>query len=1029
MPTLSLDVLRRYGFAILSVGLAVVARSALYPILGDRYPFFLFFLAIVLATGYGGYGPSLLALTLSWLSVDYRFLVPRAGPNVFESNYQIAFGFFSVGLAIAVLGGSLRAARQRAMASSSELRGAFEAQQAEREWLQISLASIADGVITTDPNGIVVFLNSVAARLTGSTLHEAVGRPVSEIFRTVQGTSRRTDDLPIAKVVDDGQVILSDDEIVLIARDGTMRSVEHNAAPIRDSHGKIKGVVIIFRDITERHRAEQAQRESEERFRQLADNINDVFWIYELDGPKTAYVSAAYESLWGRSCQSLYERPMSYLQAIHPDDRMRAIKAHQKLEDGEATAAEYRIMRPDGTIRWIWDRGFPITAESGRVVRIAGIAEDITERKRVEQVFREGEERFRTLADATPVLIWGSNTDKLCNYFNKQWLDFTGRTTEQEMGDGWTGGVHPDDLERCLETYVTAFDARTPFTMEYRLRRHDGEYRWVMDNGVPRFAPDGTFSGYIGSCLDFSDRKRAEVQLRESEERFRRIVETALEGIWVLDPQGRTAFANARIAEMLGISVADMLGRSVFDFIDPEDRSLMASRLEQRRHGIADVHDSRFRRADGQELWAIVSASPYTDDRGIVGGILGMLTDITDRKRAEEELRNADRRKEEFLAVLSHELRNPLAPIQTAVDMLEHAGTSKAGSERELAVIKRQVQNLKRLVDDLLDVSRISRGKIELRKELVELAAVVAEAVEAVRPLFDQQHQELHVSIPEEPIFLEADSTRLEQILSNLLINAAKYTPQGGRIWLVVEHFQSEVVIHVRDTGIGIETDLLPKVFDLFLQGERRSGLSHEGGGIGLSLARNLVELHGGTITAHSQGPNMGSEFVVKFPVTSRVRSEREQTSEMNQPEVSELMPRRRILIVDDNVQAADSLGRLMFEVFGQEVRVAYDGKSALELAGSFLPEVILLDLEMTGMDGYDVAMRLRQRSECSRALIVAVTGWGHEEDRRRSGEMGFDLHLVKPVTAKDLRALLADLKPKLVKHCLLELVPDLAQR
>jgi len=1029
MPRLSLDALRRYGFAILSVGLVVVVRLAFYPILGDRFPFFFFFLVIVLAAGYGGYGPSLVALILSCLSVHYLFVVPPTSSSIFESKSQLAFGFFSAGLAITVLGGSLRAARQRAMATSSELRAAFEFQQAEREWLQITLASIADAVITTDPIGLVVFLNSVAARLTGWTLHEAVGRPLSEVFRTVQGTSLMTDDLPIAKVVGDGEVIQSDDEILLIARDGTTRSVEHSAAPIRDSHGKVKGVVIIFRDVTERHQFEQAQRESEERFRQLADNINDVFWIFELDGPKITYVSPAYESLWGRSCRSLYKRPMSYLEAIHPEDRRRVIQAHQKLENGDATAEEYRIVRPDRTIRWVWDRGFPIRDESDRVVRIAGIAEDITERKRVEQVLREGEKRFRTLADATPVLIWSSNKDKLCHYFNKQWLDFTGRTNEQEMGDGWTEGVHPDDLERCRETYVTAFDARTPFTMEYRLRRHDGEYRWVLDNGVPRFAPDGIFSGYIGSCLDITDRRRAEVQLRDSEERFRRIAETALEGIWVLDPQGRTSFANARIAEMLGTSVADMLGRSVFDFIDPEDRSLMAARLEQRRHGIADVHDSRFRRADGRELWAIVSESPYMDDRGLAVGTLGMLTDITDRKRAEEELRNADRRKEEFLAVLSHELRNPLAPIQTAVDLLEQAGTSKAGSERELAVIKRQVQNLKRLVDDLLDVSRISRGKIELRNELVELAAVVAEAVETVRPRFDEQNQQLHVSIPEGPIFLEGDSTRLEQILSNLLINAAKYTPQRGRIWLVVEHLQNQVLIHVRDTGIGIEADLLPKVFDLFLQGERRSGLSHEGGGIGLSLARNLVELHGGTITAHSQGPDMGSEFVVKLPATSRVRSEREQPPEMNRSEVSELLPCRRILIVDDNVQAADSLGRLMSEVLGQEVRVVYNGKSALEMAGSFLQDVILLDLEMTGMDGYEVAMRLRQRSECSRAVIVAVTGWGHEEDRRRSGEMGFDLHLVKPVTANDFRALLADLKPKLEKHGLLELVPDLAHR
>ena len=296
-------------------------------------------------------------------------------------------------------------------------------------------------------------------------------------------------------------------------------------------------------------------------------------------------------------------------------------------------------------------------------------------------------------------------------------------------------GSTPMTCRDAWTTYLAAFDARTTFTMEYRLRRHDGEYRWVLDNGVPRYEPDGTFSGYIGSCLDITDRKRTEGQLRESEERFRRIVETALEGIWVLDPLGQTTFANARMAEMLGVSVADMMGRSVVDFMNAEDRPLMAARLEQSRQGIAEVYDFRFRRANGQELWAIVSASPYTDDRGGVVGILGMLTDITDRKRAEEVLRNADRRKEEFLAVLSHELRNPLAPIQTAVELLEQAGTRGAGSDRELAMIKRQVQNLKRLVDDLLDVSRISRGKIELRKELVELAAVVAQAVEAVRPL------------------------------------------------------------------------------------------------------------------------------------------------------------------------------------------------------------------------------------------------------------------------------------------------------
>jgi PAS domain S-box-containing protein len=1026
MLTSSLDRVLRYGWAVLTVGLATISRLALDPIIGGRYPFFLFFLAIVLAAVYGGCGPSLLALALSWLSADYLILGARASSSVFQSKTQIAFAFFSVGLAISVLGGSLRAARERARSGSVELRRALETQQADREWLQTTFASIADAAITSDPHGHVTFLNPVAARLTGWSLPEAIGRPLRDVFRTVQGASQRTDQRPIAKVVGDGEISLSNEQAVLIARDGTTRSVEHKAAPIGHTHGKVMGVVTIFRDITERNRIELAQKESEERFRQLADHINDVFWIHELDGPKIAYISPAYESLWGRSCQSLYERPMSYLEAVHPDDRDTALRAYTRLESGEATADEYRIIGPDGAIRWVWDRGFPIRDGSGRVVRVAGIAEDITERKRVEQALREGEQRFRTLADATPVLVWSSGTDRQCNYFNKRWLDFTGRSIEQEMGHGWAEGVHPEDIQRCLETYIRAFDTRTHFTMEYRLRRHDGEYRWVLDNGVPKFDPSGNFSGYIGSCLDITDRRRAEVQLRESEERFRRIVETALEGIWVLDPQGRTVFANARMAELLGISVADLLGSSVFDYMHPEDRTHMAARLEQRREGISEVHDFRFLRADGEDLWAIVSANPYTDDQGVVVGILGMLTDITDRKKAEDELRSADRRREEFLAVLSHELRNPLAPIQTAVDLMEQQGDGGWGFSPELAMINRQVQHLRRLVDDLLDVSRISRGKIELRKQVLDLTVLAAEVVDAVRPLFDERRQRLQISIPEPPILVEADSTRLEQILSNLLLNASKYTPQGGRIWLDVAHSQREVLIRVQDTGIGIDPDFLPRVFDLFLQGERRAGLSHEGGGIGLSLAKNLVELHGGSILAHSLGPDKGSEFLVKLPLSSRMRPQREKTRESIHAEASELVSLRRILIVDDNVQAADGLGRLMSVAFGQEVRVAYCGKSALELAESFRPDLILLDLEMTGMDGYEVALRLRERSEGSQAQIVAVTGWGHEEDRRRSRELGFDMHLVKPVTARELRVLLADLRTKPAGQRVPKILPEL---
>jgi two-component system CheB/CheR fusion protein len=753
----------RYSIALLSVAAATAIRLALDSLLGDRFPLVTFFLAVVFTARYGGFGPSLLALVLAWFSADQLLLQPPRALPFFGSKYQLAFAFFTIGLTVILLSEVGRVARRRARDSASQARQALESHRANRERLRITLASIGDAVITTDAERCVDSLNPVAEKLTGWRADEAMGRPLGEVFRTGYGMTDPAAEFPMAEVVRSGVITLPGDHRVLLARDGTSRCIDLNPAPIKDDRGQTTGVVIIFRDTSER--------------------------------------------------------------------------------------------------------------------------------RRVEEALRESEERFRTMTDAAPMMVWGSGTDKLCNYFNKQWLNFTGRTVEQEVGNGWSEGLHPDDLERCLNTYHTAFDARKPFLMEYRLRRHDGEYRWVMDTGVPRFAPDGTFSGYIGSCFD-----------------------------------------------------------------------------------------------------------------------------ITERKRAEEELRSADRRKEEFLAVLSHELRNPLAPIQTALDLLEQAGAC-GDTRRELATIRRQVDNLKRLVDDLLDVSRISRGKIELRKEVVPLAEVVAHSVEAVRALVEEQHQGLHVSIPEESLLLDADPTRLEQILSNLMINAAKYTPHGGQIWLTAERTGGEAVLRVRDTGIGIEPEFLEKIFDLFVQGERRLGAYYNGVGIGLNLVKNLVELHGGTIAAHSQGPDKGSEFRVRLPVLSGVRPERKQSATAAQPKVSELLPRRSILIVDDNVQAADNLGMLMSKVFGQEVRVVYNGKSALEIAGSFCPDIILLDLEMAGMDGYEVAMRLRTDSECSRALIVAVTGWGQEEYRRRSRELGFDLHLVKPVTARDLRQMLVDLKPNIKDH------------
>jgi signal transduction histidine kinase/CheY-like chemotaxis protein len=373
-------------------------------------------------------------------------------------------------------------------------------------------------------------------------------------------------------------------------------------------------------------------------------------------------------------------------------------------------------------------------------------------------------------------------------------------------------------------------------------------------------------------------------------------------------------------------------------------------------------------------------------------------------QEANARLDEVNHRKDQFLAMLAHELRNPLAPLQNALHVMRLAGDKGPASEQARAVAERQVQHMARLVDDLLDVSRITHDKIQLRKARVEVAAVVAGAVEATRPLVEARRHDLSVSLPTRPVWLEADPTRLEQVLVNLLTNAAKYTEPGGRIGLTAERDGDELVLRVRDNGVGIAPDMLAQVFEPFVQLERSQERSQGGLGIGLALVRSLVELHGGSIAAASAGPGQGSEFTLRLPALPEARPERAFVFEAGQPREGRAL---RVLVVDDNVDAAQSLAVLL-NLWGHEVCTAHDGAAALEAAQAWQPEVVLLDIGLPGMDGYEVARRLRAAQGPARPLLVALTGYAQEEDRRRSREAGFDRHLVKPADPETLEVLLA---------------------
>jgi CheY-like chemotaxis protein len=377
---------------------------------------------------------------------------------------------------------------------------------------------------------------------------------------------------------------------------------------------------------------------------------------------------------------------------------------------------------------------------------------------------------------------------------------------------------------------------------------------------------------------------------------------------------------------------------------------------------------------------------------------------MTDRKRI-EDLESTERGTNEFLAMLGHELRNPLAPIRNALDVLR-SDADEPTKEWSRAVIERQIAQLTRLVDDLLDISRVTSGTISLRKDQVELAAVTERAVESSRPLVEARRHQLEVDLPEEPLWVEGDLVRLSQVVLNLLNNSAKFTPEGGRIDLSVREENGDVLIRVRDTGIGISRDLLPTVFDIFKQGARSLDRSEGGLGLGLTLVRRIVEMHGGSVEARSEGPDRGSEFIIRLPRLVRRRSGTDQPSIR---ESKRALPgsSRRVLVVDDNVDSAETAAMLL-QLWGHEVRSVHDGPSAISLAASFRPEVVLLDIGLPGMDGYDVARRVREIPGLEKVTVMAMTGYGHEGDRRRALEGGFDRYLVKPLEPNVLQRLIA---------------------
>jgi len=502
--------------------------------------------------------------------------------------------------------------------------------------------------------------------------------------------------------------------------------------------------------------------------------------------------------------------------------------------------------------------------------------------------------------------------------------------------------------------------------------------------------------------------RERQYQLRarfESQALLAAIVASSDDAIISKDLTGVITSWNAGAERLFGYTAQEAIGKLITILIPPERHDEEREILDRigRNERIEHLETVRVRK-DGARLNISLTISPITDASGKVVGASKIARDITERKRAEDALREADRRKDEFLATLAHELRNPLAPIRNSLHILEMAGQTEPGIEYVREMMDRQVNHMVRLVDDLMEVSRITRGKIELRRERVDLMDVIRTAIDTSRPIIDRGGHDLTLAIPSEPLTLEADPVRLAQVFSNLLNNAAKYTETPSEIRLTVRRQGKDAVISIRDYGIGIAPEMLARVFEMFAQIDSSRAGSKSGLGIGLTLVESLVQMHQGTITASSEGLGKGSEFTVRLPLAEGPVHAPEQPAIATPASFS-----MRVLVVDDNQDAADSLGMLL-KYLGTEVQVCHGGPAAIEAIETWHPDLVLLDLGMPGMDGYEVARRIRQNPEYRDVTLIALTGWGQEDDRRRSRSAGFDHHLIKPAGVDALRALMTTL-------------------
>ena len=888
------------------------------------------------------------------------------------------------------------------LGAASDVTARKQAEQAladRSELLNGVMEGTTDVIFIKDLNGRILLANAAFAIAANSTPEQLVGKTDEDLFPPEVAAAIRQHD----KAVIAGGSPTQLEESIPVA--GEPRAFLTLKAPLRDGGGRVVGVLGISRDVTERKRAEEEQR----LLASIVEYSSDFIGISDAEGNPLYGNRAAMELVGVEDLEQV--RRSKIVDYFVPEQRqfVAEVVLPAVIKDGRwCGQLSMRHFVTGATIPVLYDLFRVDDPVTGRPVNFATITRDLTGQKTEEDRLRRSEARLRRVFESNVVgmIRWDLDRSLILDA-NAEFIRMTGFTRD----DVAAGRVNFRDLtppewasrnEQGIRD-ILADGHAAPYEKEYF--RKDGSRVPLIIAGT-RFE-DSPSEG-MSFVIDISETKRAETDLRVSEERLRLIVDSATGfAIFTMNTGGIIDGWNAGATRLFGYAEAEVVGRHDRILYTPEDAAekIPEREIEKAAANGQAVNERWHARKDGSRFWGSGLVQPLREGGRIVG-FLKIMQDMTEARLVKERLQEADRKKDEFLATLAHELRNPLAPLRNGLQIMKLAGANGA-VEQARAMMDRQLTQLVRLVDDLLDVSRISSGKLKLDKERVELRAVIDAAVETSRPAIEEARHELVVIVPNEPIYVVGDAIRLAQVVTNLLNNSAKYTLKGGHIMLTVGREDGMAVVSVEDDGIGIPPAMLGRVFEMFTQVDRTLEKTTGGLGIGLSLAKGLLVMHGGTIEAKSDGEDMGSKFVIRMPLAM------DDVVELKCPDghTSELAPSApwRILVVDDNADAAESLGQLL-EMSGHEVRTAENGEAGIDVAARFRPHIVLMDIGMPKLNGYEAARRMRQYSWSQNMVLVALTGWGQEDDRKKSAEAGFNYHLVKPVEMGALDDLLSGL-------------------